>query len=160
MGLKRIERQRALQFLYALEYGDRSYEDAVAQFQGANREWRKGWRGFAKELAEKTHQGRAEFDREIAEKLEHWVIERLGKTDLVCLRMALCELKNFPDIPKRVTLNEYIELARLFGAEDSPIFVNGVLDALAKDYDEKDRGGVRGVRKKTDTVEAKHEHGA
>lgn len=141
MAKRQIERQRALQFLFGLEFGDRTFEVVEAearQTQGAK--WRKGWSPFAKSLAQKTFEKRAELDGEISKRLEHWKIERLPLTDRICLRMALCEFREFPDIPLRVTMDEYIELARMFGTEDSPKFVNGVLDALGREFQHKDVG--------------------
>jgi hypothetical protein len=65
-------------------------------------------------------------------------MERLPLVDRICLRMAVCELKNYPDIPMRVTLNEYIEIVRLFSTDESPQYINAVLDRLAQKFPKKD----------------------
>ncbi|MBI3736788.1 transcription antitermination factor NusB [Candidatus Sumerlaeota bacterium] len=134
MGLRRAGRQRALQFLYALEFGGEGFDSTESNFVATNPKWRRGWSKFAKELARKTYEHRKELDAEIERVVEHWVMERLARMDRICIQMALCEMKWFPEIPLRVTLDEYIELARTFGTDDSPKFVNGVLDRLARDF--------------------------
>lgn len=141
MGLRHLARQRALQLLYGLEFNDLSYEEAEREFLAVNARRRKVWSPFASRLARLAWQQRHDLEREIEPHLKRWKLARLPLTDRLCLRMALCELKNFPEIPLRVTLNEYIELARLFGGtEDSPQFVNGVLDHIAAQFKHKDIG--------------------
>ena len=68
----------------------------------------------------------------IAEVLERWRPERLGATDRALLRLGCAELLYIHDIPIKVTLDEYIELAREFGDDSSAAFVNGILDAIHK----------------------------
>lgn len=138
MGLRRAERQRALQFLYALEFSGNTFEEEEEGFRTTNPKWRKGWKKFARELALLTHQNSRDLDREVGGALDNWRLQRLAVMDRLCLRMALCEFKYHPLVPIRVTMNEYIELAKVFGGDDSPGFVNGVLDQLAKQYKEKD----------------------
>jgi transcription antitermination protein NusB len=66
----------------------------------------------------------------LAEKMENWDMRRVALVDKIILMMALNELLHFEDIPIKVTLNEYIDLARVFSTEKSGQFVNGVLDAV------------------------------
>ena len=99
---------------------------------------REHWTAFAKELAGATVAQREELDAEISSVLEHWRIERLSRVDLLILRLALCEMRAFDDIPIRVTLNEYIELAKAYGTDESSGFVNGILDRLSKSFADKD----------------------
>ena len=138
MTIRRLARQSALQFLYALQYDVEPFEVAEAQFLSTNPKQRKNWDEFSHELALRTFENREELDAEISKILEHWTIERISLIDRLCLRMALCEFREFPEIPLRVTLNEYIELARRFGTEESPQYINGVLDRLGQDYQHKD----------------------
>jgi N utilization substance protein B len=74
-----------------------------------------------------------EVDKAIATHLKNWSPERLARLDRVILRLGVAELLYLDDIPPKVTINEYVELARLFGTEESPRFVNGVLDAVHRD---------------------------
>lgn len=138
MGLRHLARQRALQLLYGLEFNHLSFDEGEREFLGVNAQRRKPWGPFAHELAERTWKERSGLDAQIAPLLERWNIERIPLTDRICLRMAICELEHFPDIPLRTTLDEYVELARLFGGEDSPRYINGVLNRFAERFAHKD----------------------
>ena len=72
----------------------------------------------------------AEIDSQIDQVSKGWKIERMGKTDLTVLRLAYYEMKYDDDIPTGVAINEGVELAKLFGGEESPAFVNGILAKL------------------------------
>lgn len=74
-----------------------------------------------------------EVDDAIAGYLKNWSPERLARLDRIILRLGVAELLYLDDIPPKVTINEYVELSRLFGTDDSPGFVNGVLDAIRRD---------------------------
>ena len=63
--------------------------------------------------------------------------DRIASIDFVLLQMAICELKEFPSIPTKVTINEYIELAKDYSTPKSNVFINGVLDKIVRDYSEK-----------------------
>ena len=63
----------------------------------------------------------------------NWDIDRLAKVDLVIINLAISELKEFKDIPVKVTLNEYIEISKDYSTEKSSFFVNGILDKIVKD---------------------------
>jgi len=77
-----------------------------------------------------------ELDRIIQDNSQHWKLGRIGKVELTILRLALFEIMNVEDIPLRVALNEAVELSKEFGDENSPGFVNGILDAVAKAVDQ------------------------
>jgi len=140
MGIRHLARQRALQLLYALEYAtpEDSFQDVERLFLMADGSRRRGWGPFARQLAGEVFARRQELDKAIHPFLRNWTLERLPRIDRLCLRMALCELRFFPDIPLRVTLNEYIDLTRIFSADDSPQYVNAVLDQLARECPQKD----------------------
>jgi len=72
-------------------------------------------------------------NRRITNQINNWDIERLAQVDLYILQISLAELRNFPTIPISVTLNEYIELARYYSTPKSPVFINGILDAIVKE---------------------------
>jgi N utilization substance protein B len=140
MGIRHLARQRAIQLLYAMEFAEpeATLGDAERQFLNADKLHRRGWGPFARTLATQSYERRAELDEAIRPTLKKWTLERLPIVDRLCLRMALCELAYFPDIPLRVTINEYIELARMFGNDESPTYINAVLDTLAKAFPRKD----------------------
>ena len=92
---------------------------------------------FARSLVAGVDANRARIDELIEAAAEHWRLPRLSRVDLNLLRLAVFELLERAEIPAAVTINEAIEIARRFGSEDSPAFVNGVLDHIA---------GVLGVK--------------
>jgi N utilization substance protein B len=140
MGIRHLARQRAVQLLYAMEFAGQAepLADVERLFLAADKLHRRGWGPFARALARQAHERREELDQAIRPTLKNWTLERLPIVDRLCLRLALCELAYFPEIPLRVTINEYIELARLFGNEESPTYINAVLDTLAKAFLHKD----------------------
>lgn len=100
---------------------------------------------FARALVRGVTARREEIDALLAEASEHWRLDRMPVVDRNLLRLATYELIGTPDIPPGVVLNEAIELARSFGAEASPAFVNGVLDRVAARVALRDRDGRRTV---------------
>lgn len=93
---------------------------------------------FAAELVNGVIAHLSEIDGRISEKSKHWSMARMARVDLNILRMAVFELLYRPDIPKNVTMNEAIEVAKRFGAEDSASFVNGILDEIASTVTDKE----------------------
>lgn len=89
---------------------------------------------FANDLTEGVLAQKDPIDLLIAKYSEHWKISRMAAVDKNLLRLAIYEIKNFPDIPVKVTLNEAIEIAKKFGSEESGSFINGVLDKIAKEF--------------------------
>ena len=75
----------------------------------------------------------------IQPKLINWDAERVALIDLLLLKMGVCELLYFPTIPTKVTINEYIEIAKLYSTPQSGQFVNGVLDNILKDLTKEDK---------------------
>jgi N utilization substance protein B len=86
---------------------------------------------FADQLVVGFAQLRDEIDAKIRSVSKHWRLERMSRVDRNIIRLAAYELMSANDIPRRVTLNEAVELAKRFGNEESPAFVNGVLDRIA-----------------------------
>lgn len=141
MGVRTLARQRALQLLFALEVAsgeDAAFANAERRFMAMDVRHRRGWGPFARALAATTWEERERLDPAIMAALIGWTFDRLPLIDRICLRMGLCEMRHFPDIPLRVTINEYIELARYFSSNESPQFINAVLDRLAERFRKKD----------------------
>ncbi len=89
---------------------------------------------FAMELLKKTLLKGEELQGEIEGKTPNWDTERIAEMDAILLKMAIAELLYFPSIPERVTINEYLEIAKEYSTPKSSIFINGVLDKLTRDY--------------------------
>lgn len=88
---------------------------------------------FAKRLVAETINHSVEIDKIIKQKVANWDFKRIAILDRLILRMAICELIYFKEIPPKVSMNEAIELAKLFSTEKSGQFVNGILDAVFDD---------------------------
>ena len=96
---------------------------------------------FFQNLFDKTIEVENEYESLIAEKTKNWDIERIAITDKIIMEMALAEMINFPSIPVKVTINEYIEVAKRYSTPKSKIFINGILDVIAGEL--QDRGVIR-----------------
>lgn len=94
-------------------------------------------RDFYKKLFRKTLLHDKEFEERIEQKLQNWELERVMGLDIILLKMALCEFTEFPTIPLKVTINEYIELAKSYSSNKSKVFINGMLDRMAVDLKEE-----------------------
>jgi len=94
---------------------------------------------FALELL--THNIRFQDDylNLITEKTQNWETERIALLDVLLMRMAICELLNFPSIPVKVTMNEYIDIAKEFSTPKSNTFINGILDKVLIDLQKSGR---------------------
>lgn len=88
---------------------------------------------FVIDLFRKTIRNDRETRKSIEEKAKNWELDRIAVLDLVLLQMALTEFKYFHNIPPKATLNEYIELSKIYSTEKSKVFVNGILDRSMKD---------------------------
>lgn len=95
-------------------------------------------RVFAERLVRGIADARPALDQTINKVVQNWSLTRMTPVDLSILRMACYELYYMPDIPLRVTLNEAIEIAKRYGTKESPSFVNGLLDKIAKNIDKPD----------------------
>lgn len=89
---------------------------------------------FAKDLLVKTLLNNAEWEKEIQVKTPNWDKDRIAEIDHILLKMAICEFVHFPSIPEKVTINEYLEIAKEYSTPKSSIFINGILDKLVREY--------------------------
>ncbi len=91
---------------------------------------------YAIDLFKKTLLNQSALKEEVAAKTNNWDTDRVASLDMVLLKMAICELKNFPSIPTKVTINEYLEIAKEYSTPKSSFFINGILDKILKEYQE------------------------
>ena len=131
MGSRRVGRQCALQLLYQhdVSLGKATHvTDAFWAEQKASAEAKT----FAEELLVGVQKNCSELDAVIEKYSANWKLSRIASVDKNVLRLAIYELLYREDIPKKVTLNEAVEIAKRFGTEESGAFVNGILDNIAK----------------------------
>lgn len=94
---------------------------------------------FLIDLFRKTILHHNEFTDDIDAKTPNWDTDRIAEIDLILIKMALTEFLYFPSIPTKVTINEYIEIAKDYSTAKSGYFINGVLDKLLKDFNKSER---------------------
>ncbi|HEC77885.1 MAG TPA: transcription antitermination factor NusB [candidate division WOR-3 bacterium] len=134
---RRLSRELALKILYRYEEGDRELSkvlDSVLEAKQYAEEDKK----FSRELVEMTIDNLKTIDEQIINVLENWPFDRVSVIDKIILRLGTCEILYFKDIPPQVSINEAIEIAKKYGGGDSGKFVNGVLDAVKKNYESSD----------------------
>jgi N utilization substance protein B len=134
---RRRSREAALQVLYAVDVkgrGERPGASPEEAFERASAHFElpEGARAFAKELCCGVAEHRDDLDRRLAAHSEHWRLDRMATVDRNVLRLAAYEILH-AGTPPSVAIDEAVELARRFGGERSPGFVNGILDALARE---------------------------
>lgn len=94
---------------------------------------------FVKTLFRKTIVDNNQNTLLIEEKTKNWDVDRIAVMDVLCMKMAMTELTQFSSIPIKVSLNEYIEISKLFSSPKSKVFINGILDKLVADFKAADK---------------------
>ncbi|WP_010180988.1 transcription antitermination protein NusB [Aquimarina agarilytica] len=89
---------------------------------------------YAQDLFRKTKLHENKFSAEIEGKTPNWDKERIAVMDQIMIQLGICEFLKFPSIPVKVTINEYLEIAKEYSTPKSSIFINGILDKLSKEY--------------------------
>lgn len=94
---------------------------------------------FVSKLFQKTVLNQHTYQDDIVEKTPNWEVDRIADIDMIIIKMSITEFLHFPSIPSKVSINEYIEVAKNYSTNKSGYFINGVLDKLSKDYLASDR---------------------
>lgn len=129
MHQRRKAREVTLQVLYALDVNGIELRESIALFW-ANFDAPEEVRPFSSLLIEGAWNNREQIDKLIGGSSENWTLSRMSRVDKSILRMAVYELLFCRDIPPKVTLNEAIDLGKVYGSENSGAFINGILDDL------------------------------
>src|ERR1041384_775680 len=119
---RRATREKVLQALYAYELSKEPISEVVENVLGELRDDPVSYE-FAREL----------IDKVVRAKVSHWEYGRIAVIDKVLLQMGICEFLYFPEIPPKVTINELIEVAKIFSTQNSGKFINGILDAVLEE---------------------------
>jgi len=94
---------------------------------------------FAKDLFRQTALRNEEVEKLIGDKTKNWEIERIAMMDVLLMKMAITEVLHFSNIPVKVSLNEYIEISKIYSTPKSKIFINGILDKIVADFKTENR---------------------
>jgi len=135
---RRAVREKVLQALYAYELSREPIDTIIDTIVADLRKQPEAF-SFARQLILKVLESSKELDDLIRKRVEHWEFDRLAVIDRIVLRMGICELLYFDDIPPKVSINEAIEIARAYSTEKSDKFVNGVLDSILDDLKKNGR---------------------
>lgn len=125
---RRIVREKVLQVLYAYEMNVDSLQPVSEEILSDVAD--KADKSFAQELIRKVLDNTAGLDNRIIQRVTNWEMNRIALIDKILLRMGICELLYFPDIPPKVSINESIEIAKDYSTAGSAKFINGILDAI------------------------------
>lgn len=126
---RREARRIAMTAIYAAECTGYHLDEILVLMRSLREDWGE-LPDFSLELCHAVQAHRAEIESAISALLQNWTLERVAPVERSMLMLGFAEVLYFPDIPPRVTINEYIELAKLYAHENAPSFINGVLDKL------------------------------
>jgi transcription antitermination protein NusB len=132
-GKRRKSRELAMQMLFQADVGKQTAEQVRQTFWAAREEVDAETRGFSEDIFRVAIAREEEIDRLIESHSAHWRLQRMPAVDRNVLRAAVAEMLGFPDTPVPVVINESLEIARRYSAPESLNFLNGVLDAVARE---------------------------
>ena len=136
MGIRRSSRELALKFLYQFELNEGDLDGQIKLFLERNSS-QEDVESFMKELVVSLIDKMEEIDEIIQKFSDHWVLDRMTVIDRNILRMGTCELLFNFSTPPKVVINEAIDIAKKYGNEDSPEFINGILDKVYNETGQK-----------------------
>ena len=143
MGTRRKSRELVLQMLFQSDMGRQSPDDVRGTFWAERSEITEDVRGFAEDLFRIASARTKEIDALIEAHAEHWRMERMAAVDRNILRAAVAEMLGYPETPRAVIINEAIEVARRFSSPESAQFINGVLDSVGRELENRTRASDR-----------------
>ena len=127
---RRAARQCVLKALFAYQF---SKKDIIDQLVSNNLEL-KGNNHFIQSLFKIVLKNMKLTEDIIKSHLENWEIDRVALIDKILLKMGICEIYFIDDVPPKVTISEMVEIAKIYSTDESPVFINGILDAVFKNY--------------------------
>jgi len=133
MGTRRKSRELTMQMLFQGDLGKQNPEQVTKLFWASVEDVDLETRGFAEDLHRIATTRQEEIDALIEAHAQNWRIERMAVVDRNLIRTAVAEMLGFPNTPAAIIINESIEIGRRYAAPESIHFLNGVLDAIARD---------------------------
>ena len=130
---RRAARQCVLEALFAYEFSKNDALSIVNQIINKNSQV-KANQDFIQFLFECVLKNIKWSEEIIKSHLENWEIDRVAQIDRILLKMGICEIHFIDDIPPKVTISEMVEISKIYSTDESPIFINGILDAVYKNY--------------------------
>jgi N utilization substance protein B len=133
MGSRRKAREAACQILYQMDItGDWDERRITPYWQLLDDQPERDSRKYAESIVTGVLDDRSSLDAIVSETAKNWALDRMGAIDRNILRAATWELRGEPQLPAGVVIDEWVEIAKKYGGEQSPSFINGILDQIAK----------------------------
>ncbi len=132
---RRAARQCVLEALFAYQF---SKNDAIDQLLTKNPRLKNNY-DFIKSLFDFVIKNMKWTEDIIKSNLENWEIDRVAQIDKILLKMGICEIYFIDNIPPKVTISEMVEIAKIYSTDESPVFINGILDAVFKNHTKDNR---------------------
>jgi transcription antitermination protein NusB len=133
MGTRRKSRELTMQMLFQGDLGKQTPDQVRSLFWSSRDDVDAETRGFAEDLYRVASARQPEIDALIVLHAQNWRLERMAVVDRNLLRGAVAEMLGYPNTPAAIIINESLEIARRYAAPESVQFLNGVLDAIARD---------------------------
>jgi N utilization substance protein B len=131
MGTRRKAREFALRVLFETDFNQERWQGILERVL-SEETLEPETREFLSQILTAYGAHVQEIDAHIETHSDNWKISRMASVDRNLLRLGVCEILFLPEVPKSVSINEYLEIAKKFGSEDSSSFINGILDRLEK----------------------------
>ena len=133
MGNRRFSRELVIQFLYLTEMNEGDIASQLEAFWESNPNKDEGIQSFTEDILNNIFEHKKEIDAQLEKYSDNWTLSRMTVIDRNLLRMAASELMYSKTVPPKVAIDEAVEIAKKFGSEDSPNFINGILDRILKE---------------------------
>jgi transcription antitermination protein NusB len=146
MGARRKARELALQMLFQHDMSGNGPDEIIVRFEDLQKS-KENTRDFATKIFRGTVEHIVDIDEMIQQQAENWRLTRMAAVDRNIIRMSVYEFLHENDTPKLVIIDEAIEIAKKYGTQKSPQFINGILDGILKRYNlASDGDGQRAPR--------------
>ena len=135
---RRVARECILKALFAYYYTNDDYNKILDSLITKKPRLKKN-ADFIHFLFEYVQKHMDWAEDQIKSHLENWDLDRVALIDKILLKMGICEIYFMDDIPPKVTISEMVEISKIYSTDESPVFINGILDAVYKDYKNKEK---------------------
>ena len=132
MGKRRLSRELVVQFLYLIEMNEGEVQNQLKQFWESHPA-AEDVQSFTEDILNDIFDHKEAIDARLEKYSDNWTLSRMAVIDRNLLRMASSEILYSKTVPPKVAIDEAVEIAKRFGSEDSPNFINGILDRILKE---------------------------
>ena len=135
---RRVARESVLEALFANQFSDDKPDLVLKRILDSDPDGEKNLE-FIELLFYSVIENVQLADKMITSHLQNWEFDRVAQIDRLLLRMGICEIFFIEEIPPKVSISEMVEISKVYSTDESPGFINGILDAVYKDYQKEDR---------------------